>query len=298
MEDEIRPKSTGLPTSGLLRLQARAPNLLAWLGPTWSVLCGVMASGGFQGRSSDWLQLALLTLLVDGGWGSLWGAIGATDWATPLAHWREWGTTDPSARLPYTLPGAPGGRISHVMGGFRAWWGEVLWPACGSALLTILVALPTTALLAMLLGMELLLLSAAALAAMQLGAIWQGGRQDVAPGWDALIAVAAPWFAGHIAFGPSTLRSAGMAALFALAWGAGAGIRTRLGHGLTVASQLLIVVSLVAFESPLAAGAVFLLLVPRMSLLPRVRPGRDPEWYVRQARPWLMAAMLVVALSL
>lgn len=298
MEEEIRPKSTGLPTSGLLRLQARAPNLLTWLGPTWSIICGVIASGGFAGRSSDWLQLALLTLLVDGGWGSLWAAIGATDWATPLSLWREWDRSAPTGRLPYTLADAPGGRLTHALGAFRAWWGEVLWPTCGSALLTILVALPTAALLAMLLGMELLLLSAAALAAMQLGAIWQGGRQEVAPGWDALIAVAAPWVAGHIAFGPSTLRSAGMATLFALAWGAGAGIRSRLGHGLTIGSQLLVVVSLVVFESPLGAGAVFLLLVPHMSLLPRVRPGHQPEWYIRQTRPWLMAAMLVAALSI
>ncbi len=298
MEEEIRPESTGLPTSGLLRLQARAPNLLAWLGPAWAVLGGVIASGAFDGRSGGWLRLALLILLVDGGWGSLWAAIGATDWATPLSRWQEWGRSAPTARLPYTLPGAPGGKLNHLLGGFRAWWGEVLWPTCGSALLTLLVALPTSALLAVLLGMELLLLSAAALATMQLGAIWQRGRKKVAPGWDALIAVAMPWIAGHITFGPTTLRSVGMATLFALAWGAAAGVRSRLGQGLTIGGQLLVVVSLVVLESPFAAGAVFLLLVPHVSLLARVRQGHEPAMYVRLTRPWLMAAMLVAALSL
>lgn len=298
MQEEIHPESTALPTSGFLRLQAHAPDLLTWLGPTWAVLCGLIASGGFDWRTQSWVRLGLLILLVDGGWGSLWAAMGASDWATPVFYWREWRQGRPSAALPYTLPDAPGGKLSGLLGRLRAWGGEVLWPTCGSALLAILVALPTTALLATLLGVELLLLSVAAFAAMQLGVIWKRGRKAVPPGWDALIAVAMPWLAGHVTFALVTLPSAGLAALFALAWGMAWKADSAWGRALTIGGQLLALVSLLALQSPLAAGTLFLLLVPQVSLLAWVGRGYETDWYARRTRPWLMLAMLVAALSL
>lgn len=297
-QDEIHSKSTALPTSGIFGLQAPAPDLLRWLGPSWAVLCGLIASGGFDWQAGSWLRLALVILLVDGGWGSLWAAMGATDWATPLSRWREWRKSTPTAQLPYTLPDAPGGKLSHAVGGLRAWWDEVLWPISGPALLTVLIALPTTALLGVILGAELLLLSVAALAAMQLGTIWQGGRDDVPPGWDAIVAVTMPWLAGHLAFQPATLRSVGLAALFTLAWGGAWKVRSGWGRILTVGTQLLATLSLLVLRRPWAAGAVLLFLVPQVSLLAWLGGDRQADWYVRHTRPWLMAAMLVVALSL
>jgi hypothetical protein len=298
MQEEIRSESTPLPTGGLLRLRARATDLVTWLAPTWAVLCGVAASGGFSWQGPDWLRLALLILLVDGGWGSLWTALAANDWATPLRRWREWQENRPTAALPYTLPDAPGGKVSQFVGRLRAWWSQALWPRCGSAILVIVIALPTTALLATLLGAELLLLSVAALALMQLGVIWQGGRGAVPPGWDALIAVALPWLAGHVSFGPLTLHSTGLAVLFAVAWGKAWNVTSGWGRTLTVGSQLLAMASLIVLERPLAAGSLFLVLVPQLALLPWVGRGYRPRWYVRYARPWLMAAMAVAALAL
>lgn len=298
MQKEIHSNSPPLPTGGLLRLQARATDLITWLGPTWAALCGVAASGGFSWEGPQWLRLALLILLVDGGWGSLWTALAATDWATPLRRWREWDENRATAALPYTLPDAPGGRLRHFVGKLRAWWSQVLWPCCGSALLVIVIALPTAALLATLLGAELLLLSVAALALMQLGVIWDGGTDTVPPGWDAAIAVALPWLAGHAAFGPITLPSAGLAFLLTLAWGKAWSVNSGWGRTLTVGSQLVAMASLVILRRPLAAGILFSVLVPQLALLPWVHRDYQPRWYVRHARPWLMAAMAVVALAL
>jgi hypothetical protein len=297
MQKEIHPKSSPLPTGGLLRFQARATDLVTWLAPTWATLCGVAASGAFNWEGPQWLRLALLILLVDGGWGSLWTALAATDWATPLRRWREWDENRSTAALPYTLPDAPGGKLSHFVGKLRAWWSRVLWPRCGSALLVIVTAVPIAALLAILLGIELLLLTVAALALMQLGIIWEEGRGAVPPGWDATIAIALPWLAGHVAFGPMTLPSTGLACLFALAWGKAWSVTSGWGRTLTVGGQLLAMVSLVILQRPLAAGVLFSVLVPQLTLLPWVRRDYEPRWYVRHARPWLMAAMAVAALA-
>jgi hypothetical protein len=138
----------------------------------------------------------------------------------------------------------------------------------------------------------------AALALMQLGVVWEGGRNVVPPGWDAFIAVALPWLAGHVTFGPVTLRSAGLALLFALAWGKVWQVTSNGGRALAMSSQLLAMASLVALDRPLAAGTLFLLLVPQLALLPWTRTSHPATWYVRYTRPWLMAAMAVTAFAL
>ena len=117
MQKDVHPEPSPPPSGGVVRLQARVTHLTAWLGPTWATLCGIIASGGFRGQGQDWLRLALLILLVEGGWGTLWAALGGSDWATPLHRWRHWDKNAPVAALPYTLPGAPGGQTSDTYGG-------------------------------------------------------------------------------------------------------------------------------------------------------------------------------------
>jgi len=300
MEGNPHPHSgSSRPASGgLIRLQARFAHPLTWLGPAWAVLCGVVASGDSGWRGDDWLRLALLILLVDGGWGTLWAALAATNWATPLRRWSNWRFGEPVATPPYTLPGSPGHRASRWLGQLRACWRDVLWPACGPALSAIGVALPVTAVLSALLGAELVLLSVAALAVMQLGLAWEAGRGTVAPGWDGVVAVALPWLAGHVAFGPLSVRSAGLALAFTLAWGAAWRADSAWGRRLGIGTQLLAAALLVVLHYPLAAAGQVLLLVPQLALLPWMRRGQPASWYVRHTRPWLMAAMLVAAWAL
>jgi len=298
MKENPHFTSSSPASGGLIRFQGRLTDLITWLGPAWASLCGVVASGSFGWQDEDWLRLALLILLIDGGWGTLWAALGSTNWATPLRRWRDWRSGDPVTPLPYTFPGSPGDQASRWLGQLRAWWRDVLWPTCGPAISAIIVTLPATAVLGALLGPESLLLSAAALAVMQLGLAWEGGRGDVTPEWDSVVAVTLPWLAGHVVFGEPTLSSAGLALTFALAWGAAWRTQSAWGRTLGIGAQLLAAALLVVLHRPLAAGFLLLLLTPQLVLLPWVRRGQPPSWYAHYTRPWLMAAMLVAAWAL
>ncbi len=298
MEANSRSTSQHPTSSGLICLQARSTSLVTWLGPAWAVLCGVAASGNFDWQGQDWLRLSLVILLVDGGWSTLWTALGETDWATPLRRWRQWRSGERLATPPYTLSGSPGDVVSRWLGQLRAWWHDVFWPACGSALLAAVVALPVISVLGALLGIELVLLSIATLATVQLGVAWEGGRGSIAPGWDAIIAVTFPWLAGHAAFGSLTLSSAALALAFALPWGAAWRADRAWGRALGMGTQLVAAALLVALHHPLAASTLLLLTGPQMAMFPWLRRGHPPSNYVRYARPWLMGAMLVAAWAL
>jgi len=298
MKGNPHPPASRPASGGLIRLQAHWTNPITWLGPGWAGLCGVIASAGFGRQGQDWLWLALLILLVDGGWGTLWTALGSTDWAKPLRRWRNWRFGEPVTPLPYTLPGSPGDRASRWLGHLRAWWRTILWPTCGPAVSAIAVAIPVTVVLGALLGWELLLLSAAAMAVMQLGLAWGGGQGTIAPEWDSVVTVTLPWLAGHVAFGSLTLHSAGLALAFALAWSAAWQAGSRWGRMLGTGAQLLVAALLILLYHPIAAGILLLLLAPQMALLAWLRQSQSISWYVRYTRPWLMAAMLIAAWAL
>jgi hypothetical protein len=282
----------------LIRLQARLANLTTWLSPAWAALCGVVASGGFDWEGENWLRLALLILLADGGWGTLWAAIGSTDWATPLRRWRDWQFGERIVKPPYTLPDSPGDRVFRWFGQFRAWWRHLFWLERGSAFVTLVISVPVTIVLAALLGQNLLLLSMAALAAMQAGTIGAGGRGTPSPEWDALVGITLPWLAGHVAFGSLTPSSLALALTLVPAWGAAWRVESNRGRALAVGGQLLATALLIALGQPLAACGLALLLVPQLALLPWVKLGQTAGWYVRRTRPWLMAAMLLAAWAL
>lgn len=283
---------------GLIRLRAQPTDLSTWLGPAWAALCGVAASGTFSGHAKDWLRLALLVLLVDGGWGTLWTALGSTDWTVPLSRWRRWHFGEPLLTPPYTQPNSPGDRLSLWLGQLRAWWRDVLWPTCGPATSSAAVAVPVTAVLAASLGREQALLSAAALAVIQLNLIWTGGNGATVPLWNSLIGLALPWLAGHAAFGTPSPSSVIMALAFALAQAAAWQAESRWGGALQTGAGLVPALLLVVLHHPLAAACLFLLHFPQLSLLPWRQRGQSASWYVQHTRPWLMLAMLIAAWAL
>lgn len=291
------PTPPSAPAGGLIHLQARLANPTIWLVPAWALLCGTVASNSFGWQGDHWIRLALLILLVDGGWGTLWAAMGGTDWAKPLRRWRNWRFGEPGPTLPYTLPGAPGDRLSQWLGQLRAWWRDVLWPSCGPAVSAIAIGLPVMLLLATLVGPEHLLLSMAALTVIELGLIWAGGRGTTAPTWNALISIMLPWLAGHVAFGPLSPSSVGLALVFSLAWVGFPHVESPWGRLVGAGGQLLAAAILIVLHRPLAAACMALLLVPQLALLPWVAQGRSSAWYGRRGRLWLMAAMLVAAVA-
>jgi len=298
MEDKTHAPVAPPPSGGLIRMQAQAAGLGSWLGPTWATLCGVLASDAFRWQDGDHVKLLLLLFLVDAGWGTLWSALTSVSWALPLQRWKSWDQNRAIAKLPYTLPGTPGDRISRRMGKLSAWWETAFWPSCGSAVRALVISLPVTGLLAALLGPEVLLLSVAAVALMQLAVIWEGGRGGVPAAWDGFIAVTLPWLAGHAILGTVTLPSAGLATLMALAWGSAWTTPSRKGRGALLTSQLLAAGGLVLLHRPLAAATLLLCLVPQMALLPWIPHDLTAARFVRYTRPWLMAAMAVAALVL
>jgi hypothetical protein len=286
-------------------MRARLGDSLTRLRPAWAALCGAIASGALGRNDDDWLRLVLLVLLADGAWGTLWTTLVTTDWSSPLGRWRTW-RSEPSVTLPpYARPGSRGDRLLRWLAQLRAWWREVLWPACSSQVSTIAVALLVTTALGVLLGAEVALLCLAVLAIVQLALVARGRRggtgrvwRTTAPGWDSLVAVAFPWLAGHVAFGPPAPSSAGLALAFALAWSGANRAASAWGRTLELGGQFLAAALLVALRLPLAAAGVCLLLIPQLALLPWLRRGQPVSWYVRHARPWLLVAMLLAAWAL
>lgn len=298
MRDETSGESGLLPSGGLIRVQARGGDLGSWLGTAWAALCGLLASGAALRQGEDWLRLALLLLLVDEGWGTLWAALSGANWALAIERWTKWNRNRALLSLPYTLPGTPGDRISRWVGRLVTWWETAFWPVCGASVRGMVIALPLTALLAVLLGPELILLSLGALALMQLGVIWEGGTGALPARWDGWVVVALPWLAGHGAFGSLSLSSAGLAALFATAWGHTWDTNGRGARAILIISQLSSAALLVVLRRPLAASFVLLALLPQMALLPWRQLDLPAIRFVRHTRPWLMAAMVVAALAL
>jgi len=289
----------GRPLSGgLIHFQIRLTRLSRWLGPLWSALCGVLAAGNFDPRSDDWLRLAVLLLLVDGGWGTLWSALSTTDWAASVDQWRHWHTGHRISTLPYTKAGAPGYRLAQALGTFRSWWRTVLWPQCGSAISSALVALFLTGIFSLLLGPTAFILTIAALATVQLGVAWEGGSGRVIPEWDSVIAIALPWIAGQSAFGAITLSSSALAFCLALAFGTAWRVTNPWGVAAHIFSQVLSPTLLIAMGHPVAAAAYAIVLAPQFALLPLVKKSQYAGWYVKHTRWWLFTSMLLVAVAL
>jgi hypothetical protein len=284
-------------SGGLVHVQVRLTRLNKWVGPLCAVVCGAIVAIGFTRDTDAWLRLALLVLLVDGGWGTLWEALSGTDWSTPIEQWHAWNEELPITALPYTRFGAPGDRVMRWVGQFRLWWQSALWPSTGSAISSVVVAIPLIALLSIILGPRLMTLSIAAAAMMQLGLIWEGGRGNVIPEWDAMLAIALPWLAGQAAYGTVTMPSAGMAVCLAMAYGSAWRVKNPWGLAFHVFAQLMPLVLLILLPQPIAAAGYAVLLVPQFILLPWTKEQRLAGWYVSHSRWWLFATMILTAVA-
>ena len=265
------------------------------IAPAWAAICGAVASHGLAAGGEQWLRLAMVVLLVDAGWGTLWAALGGTDWASSVRRWRAWPIGGRVAMLPYAQDGSRGDRLSRWLGQLRAWWRQEFWPTHGRVIGSIGVALPLIATLAALLGLRLVLLSLAAVAVMQLGVAGSRARGEPSPGWDAAIAILLPWLAGHSAFAAPTASSAALAALVALASASVQWAASGWGQGLLVCSYVAAAALLMGARQPIAGAGVLVLLVPQIALAPWLRRGYPPGAFARFARPWLMAAMALAA---
>lgn len=283
----------------LIRLQGRLARPFWGLLGIWATLCGALASHNLGWRGEELLALALVLLLADLGWGSLWDLMVGIDWFGALRG--GWPPRRPAAvaRLPYTQPGSPGWRLWCRVSRAGGWWRETFWPTAGAALLGVLGAAVLTTTLSFLLPASLRQLNAALVVLVGLGAVQRRwGREPLAG--EAFAQVGLGWLAGHLAFAGMTLPSFLVAMGFVLAvWGS-----LRLVRGRSAALMLLnggqvaVAAVLVAVRQPLLAAAVGALILGQVALQPGLHKGIDSAQVFRRTWPWLMAAMLVGALAL
>ncbi len=275
-----------LRSGGLVRLHGRAGRRLAWALPAWAVACGALASGALSFSPSVLLRLALILLLVEAGWGTLWGALATTDWAGPLRRWRHWRLGDSLPLLPYAQPDSPAYRFARWLGQLRAWGETVFLPVAGRGLGAATAGLLLSLLVAAAIGPGVVLLTLAAVALMELAVVLDDGQGHPASAWDGVTRLGLPWLVGHLAFAPATLPSLVAAAAFALA------VAGR-GPGTWIAGQAVAALLFLPLHQPLMVLLLAFLLFPQWLLM--VWAGNPVSNWAHRVWPWLAAAMLLVA---
>jgi hypothetical protein len=270
-----------------------------WMGG-WAAWCGALASNQLRWDAQILLTLALVVILADLAWGSVWdlatGPIGrqlrGEGWIPPQSGL--------PTGLPYMLPEAPAGRLSLQVQWLVAWWRQVFWPAAGSALLGLLVAVLLTVVLAILLPDRLRLLHAALVALVGLGVVQRRRGWEPLAG-QALVQVGLSWWAGHLVFGELNRASFALALIFSLATLGALRVAQGRRSGLWFLNGSLIVGTLlvVGWRQPLIAGVMGLLFFGAAALQLTLNPDREIEWVKLFDRtgPWLMAIMLMAALA-
>jgi hypothetical protein len=282
----------------------------------WAVLCGALTSNSVHWRAEDLLRLALIVLLAEVGWGSLWDLALSGDWLRLLRAGRPGAEPARVPVLPYTLAASPAGRLAAWWARRLGWWRDVFWPAAGADLLGFLAATALAAVLALLLPSRLYVLYAL-FAGLLLGSLLVRRWLAVSLAGASLVLVGLGWLAGHLAFAPLDRASLGLAAAFSLAtWGSlwlaaghrepgagsrGSGTGSRaprlalwlLNGGVAVAMGIL-----VWLKQPLPAAAVGFFLLGQVAAQPALHQGTDPAQIARRGWPWLLAAIAVAALAL
>ena len=119
-----RQRSLGNTVSGrLVGLQGRLAGPFWGVMGAWAVLCGALASNHLRWDGERLLVLALVAILSNLSWGTLWDLVTGVDWYRPLADgwssrysegWRL--TPGVAMALPYTQPRSPGGSFSRWLG--------------------------------------------------------------------------------------------------------------------------------------------------------------------------------------
>ena len=285
--------------SGLVRLEAHLGNTLAWLIPAWGTLCGAVSSG--QLTLSGAPALLLVVLLVEAGWGTMWWALASTDWALFFQGWQSWQGSDDPLTLPYTQPGSVGQRLGRWFAQLRSWWRNGPDPTQRAAIGTVLVGTAGSLAFAYAIGPQVLMLTLAGFAFMQIAVLLDRGRGSSPAAWDAVLRFGLPWLAGHLTFGFLSLPSIALAVVFSLAV-SGMGLTRRWWtYVLWIGGQVLASAVLVYLRLPLVVLLLALFLVPQwllvVWLVPQEADRQQGRW-ARRAWPWLAAGMLVAALAL
>ncbi|MBC7228386.1 MAG: hypothetical protein H5T61_14335 [Thermoflexales bacterium] len=291
----------------LLQLSAHPGSPPVWFLPLWATVCGAVAAATDPPTRTGIARLILALFLVELGWGELWLALTATDWATPLGRWQRWKYELPHPPagdaitgegyffpvLPYARPGSPADRLARWLAQLTSWGQMVFLPLVGPALGSALVGLLLSLALSAVLGRDFLLLTLGILASAQLVTLASGGRGSAGPGAGLAFRVALGWLAGHLTFAPLALPSAALAGALSLAASGAEDSPGMARRALWVGGFLGAMLLLVVLQRPLAVPFIaFLALPPFLT----DAAGGSPRWF-RRYGVWLAAAMGLAAMA-
>jgi len=291
-------------TRKLFRLSTHPGSPPMWFLPLWAVVCGAVAAAADPPTPAGLARLLLALFLVELGWGELWLAVVATDWATPLGRWQQWpydpATSDAATggenrpTLPYARPGSPADRLARWLAQLTSWGRMVLLPLVGPALGSALVGLLLSLALSAVLGRDFVVLTLGILAAGQLIALARGGFGGAGPGVGTAFRAGFGWLAGHLVFAPLTLPSAALAGALSLAASGAEDSPGILRRALWTGGYLGAMLLLVTLHRPLAVPFMALLALPPLL----AETANSASGWLRRYGLWLAAAMLLSASAL
>jgi hypothetical protein len=272
----------------VVRFTARWRRGGAWLGPTWAVLCGIVAAAQFHWTSSEFVLIFVALVIAEGLWASLWAALAETDWSIPLGHWRDWREGLPVKSLPFTQPGSFADWLATTLGYCRDWLARDFIPAYGNVFASSIVMPAVALVLSAVLGAPAVLLSIVAILLPQLALALCRCNGQPSPLLRGAVELTLPLLLGYVLFKPLTFEVVIAAIGFGLAY-AGAVSRS-WNWRLWNLGQFAVLLLLILTRHSVGAFLVGVFWLPPF-LLQAQPSARHAQW-------WLMASMLATALAL
>lgn len=287
-------------TGSLIQLSSTIRLNGLWVGPATAAAAGILAGGAIEWSRSSLLHAATLLLLADLGWGNLWRAVAATDWASLYADWNAWpGSRGAAGALPTADLVSLAGRVVPWWADLYSWSRRVLWPRRGTQLGAILVCVPLAVVLSAALGPAVLLLTFAVLSLCQLALLLGPADGRANPLAQAAVEMCIPWLAGVIVFGRLTGGHVMIAVGALLAYGGLLLVgQEKRGGVLLAAGSGIAVLTLAMLDRPLAVIAVGMLYLAQLALLPWRSAGLSGHAAVRLAQWPFLAALTIAAVAL
>lgn len=279
-----------------IALDVRPTRPLTFLGPSWAVCCGLLASGGLAITGQSPLFVILCLLLADpllGGWRALWLQ---SDWRAALRR--------SSASVPTWLEGyheGPGARWVRALRRIRrriAHFRQIIWPIVDSEIIGLLIIGALALCVGFIMGQVPFGLTALAMVFSVVE-----GRIGTQRGAElrSLGEIALPWLIAESAFGHFSPVSLAFAVLFTLVYRALLGLATtRQARWMAWSNlaQVLVVLLLLASNEAVGVGIVLLGLLAQILWQARYNSDHDGQAYARHVQSYILVGMVIAGLSL
>ena len=279
-----------------LALELRPTRPLTWLGPSWAVICGAVASGGLQLRGQSALLLIFSILLGDvllGAWRALWLQ---PDWRDAM---RRAAVNTPAWYIESDDGGGnavrrPARQLSRRFRYVRS----VILPVIDSEIIGMTMIGVLALSIGVVLGQTVVLLTIGAMGV----ALIEGQMNEERGAYlRAVFEIALPWLIAQTVFGYFAWLSLFYVLVFTLVYRAllgllgGRPMRWILWNNL---AQLIVALVLFASHAPAVAGLVALGLLAQVLWQSRFRVNRDGRAYVQCVQSYILVTMLATGLAL